>query len=169
MRPGGGKGKGSGFEREVCAKLSLWISKGKNKDIFWRSAMSGGRATIHHSAGQPIRQYGDICAVAPEGHPFIQDWYIECKHLRNLAIASFLLKNEGPLSQFWYKAKQQALNYGTEPMIIAKQNHGPIIVITHIGRLERYTASQLTSHARSCDISLFSDMTLYQRLRKTKD
>ena len=46
MRKGGGKEKGSSFERLVCKRMSMWLSKGERDDLFWRSAMSGGRATV---------------------------------------------------------------------------------------------------------------------------
>jgi hypothetical protein len=168
MRPGGGKGKGSAFERKVCVDLSLMISGGKQSDIFWRSAMSGGRATSrirraknrYRRSVDNVRQGGDICAVAPEGNAFSEHWFVECKFVRRLNLDGFLMLNIGPLAQFWKIAKEQAARHNREPMVIAKQNNGPIIVVTNIGALEHYTASQLTSHARSCDVSLYHDMLL---------
>src|ERR1043166_5512869 len=146
-----GKAKGSGFEREVCKALSKWVSKGKRQDIFWRSAMSGGRATVQHAKGISIRQAGDICAVAPEGHVLTDRWFLECKHVKNLAIQSFLLYGTGALANFWKVAQQQARQHRKSPMIIARQNHLPIIVVTYIGRLELYTSPQFTSHRQNCD------------------
>ena len=46
-----GNKKGGGFERKTLKALSLWISKGERKDIFRRSIMSGGRATIALASG----------------------------------------------------------------------------------------------------------------------
>ena len=37
MRSGGGKQKGSAFEREICKKLSLWFTENERDDIFFRS------------------------------------------------------------------------------------------------------------------------------------
>jgi hypothetical protein len=82
VKKGGGKGKGSSFERKVCVLLSLWVTNGKKKDAFWRSSMSGGRATIHVKRGDKNRQAGDIAAVAPEGHQFTDVFFAECKHVR---------------------------------------------------------------------------------------
>lgn len=121
-----GKQKGSAFEREVCKKLSLWVTGGKQKDVFWRSAMSGGRAT----RDKDVRQAGDITAVAPEGHILTDNVYIECKHYKDLNLASFLLEGRGVLAQFWRKTCTEAVIRGKIPCIIAKQNAKPTLFIT---------------------------------------
>jgi hypothetical protein len=126
----GSKAKGSSFERKICIALSLWVSHGKHKDLFWRSAMSGGRSTVAHHCGEHVRQAGDICSVSPEGHSLTDRWYIECKHLKSLRLETFLLQGKGPLKKFWKTACRQAQQYDREPMLIAKQNNGPILVVT---------------------------------------
>lgn len=61
MKRGGGKNKGSSFEREIAKTLSLWISKGETDDIFWRSTTSGARATTRTKQGkQTANSYGDL-------------------------------------------------------------------------------------------------------------
>lgn len=61
-------GKGSGFERELCRRLSLWASGGKDDDWFWRSSQSGGRATTRFRKGKTTRGHcGDICATSKDG------------------------------------------------------------------------------------------------------
>lgn len=164
MRRGGGKAKGAGFERQVCKALSLLVSDGASTDVFWRSAMSGGRATVHHAKGVSIRQAGDICAVAPEGHEFCDRWFVECKNVKDAGLSSFLISNTGPLAKFWQVAKSQARRHKRSPMIIIRAR-GPVLVITKVGALElewyleNYnTPPILTSRTRHCDISLFGDM-----------
>jgi hypothetical protein len=130
MKKGGGKGKGSAFERKVCAQLSLWVTNGKKKDVFWRSSMSGGRATIHVKRGDKNRQAGDIAAVAAEGYEFTDVFFVECKHVKSLALQGFFLSNIGPLAKFWKKVSKQARDHGKLPMIIAKQNMYPVVVVT---------------------------------------
>jgi hypothetical protein len=127
MRPGGGKQKGSAFEREVCKRLSLWVTSNRRSDVFWRSAMSGGRATIH---GTQVQQCGDICAVAREGYQFAASWFVECKHVRKLGIDSFLINGTGELARFWKLARKLARQHSRNPMIIACQNRMPVIVVT---------------------------------------
>ncbi len=68
MRPGGGHSKGASFERQVCRDLSLWLTEGKHDDCFWRSAMSGGRATVRFKKGRTSRsQAGDISPISGIG------------------------------------------------------------------------------------------------------
>lgn len=131
-----GKQKGGQFERDVCRKLSLWVSGGKQSDLFWRSAMSGGRATVGRHKGQSIRQAGDITAVAPEGHVLTDRFYIECKFYKNLDILSFIFHGKGKLSQFWKDTIREADRHDElEPMLIAKQNNFPTLIITHQNNL----------------------------------
>jgi hypothetical protein len=118
------KAKGGAFEREVCKVLSLWVSHGQRQDLFWRSAMSGGRATVH---GRNVRQCGDVCAVAPEGHHLTDRYFIECKHLKSLDFSG-LLEGRGKLLKYWNIACAQAVKHELIPMLIAKQNNRPVIL-----------------------------------------
>ena len=120
-----GKQKGAGFERDICKALSLWVSKGQNVDLYWRSAMSGGRATV---AKGKVRQAGDITAVAPEGHALTDIFYIECKAYKDINL-DCLVKGKGTLLDFWAIASREALVYDKLPMLIFKRNHWPVLVV----------------------------------------
>lgn len=76
-------GKGSNFEREVCKRLSLWWTELETKprdDVFWRSSISGGRATVRAKTGKStFGSYGDIAAVDPIGLPLLKLVTIELK------------------------------------------------------------------------------------------
>lgn len=128
MRKGGGKGKGSSFEREICTALSKWVTKGEKIDVFWRSAMSGGRATV---AKGLVRQAGDITAVAPEGHIITDALYIECKHLKDISFDG-LIKGNGPLLAIWHKTIVEADKYSRAPVLIFRQNHWPTVMCAGI-------------------------------------
>lgn len=123
---GGGKRKGGLFERECCRTLSLWITNGKRHDCFWRSAMSGGRATL---LGLAVRQAGDIAAVSTEGLPFTDRWFVECKHVRNLMLDRFCIEHSGTLWKFWEVACREAERHVKKPMLIARQNGWPALVL----------------------------------------
>ena len=72
--------KGSNFEREICKQLSLWWSKSKRDDIFWRTAGSGAMAkTRSKSNKKTFGQCGDIQATDPIGQPLINVCSIELK------------------------------------------------------------------------------------------
>lgn len=159
MKAGGSKRKGGSFERDVCERLSLWVSAGKQRDLFWRSAMSGGRSTVAAKKGvQLSRQAGDICAVAPEGHDLTNKHYIECKHLRNIGLHLFLLEDKGPLARFWRTACKQAKHHARSPMMIVKENRLPTLVIAPIGVLsDVYPHVEVQALQQEYGVCLFSN------------
>lgn len=133
MRPGGGKAKGSQFERDICVALSKWVSAGEREDLFWRSAMSGGRATVGKRKGTDLAAHaGDISATHEDGHALTNTWYVECKRYADLNYAAFMLKNEGPLAKFWAETCQQAAAHDKLPMLIAREDRGfTTVIIAH--------------------------------------
>ena len=122
------KRKGSAFERQVCAALSMWISKGQHDDWLWRSAMSGGRGTRREVKRGAQKVSGDICAVAPGGHLLCDYWHIEAKHVKNMQFTSFALKGTGFLATEWKRCRRQAESHGKKAMMIVRQNLMPDIV-----------------------------------------
>lgn len=130
MKSGAGKSKGSGFERHVCKRLSLWLTNGRSDDCLWRSAMSGGRATIQLSEGVVNRtQGGDVSAISPEGYELISRCLIECKFYANLNIVEGLVKGTGSLAAFWKRVVADAGIYGKRPVLVARQNRFPTLAI----------------------------------------
>jgi hypothetical protein len=141
-RGGAGKRKGGAFERAICKQLSLWASRGKAEDWYWRSSMSGGRATIRQRRGEKnVLQGGDVCCVGPRGHRLTKLFFIECKFYRDLHLDNLLKPNPGtkpPLVEFWNICSKEAAKHGRIPLLIAKQNGmEPIVVINW------FTLSQL--------------------------
>lgn len=116
----------------ICKKLSLWVTDGKRTDVFWRTAMSGGRATVAHTKGRDVRQVGDITAVAPEGHALSDPLVIECKFYKDLDITSFILINKGKLASFWRQTSKLAYIHSRQPWLIAKENRTPALLITRL-------------------------------------
>ena len=121
-----GKQKGSAYEREICVALSKWITSGEKIDCLWRSAMSGGRATVQKGK---VRQGGDITAIAPEGHVLVDKLYLECKSYKELSIDCFI-KGKGTLISFWEVAVKEAAKYDKIPSLIFKQNNWPTMFAT---------------------------------------
>lgn len=164
MRSGGGKNKGSAYERKVCEKLSLWITHGKAKDCLWRSAMSGGRATVHHAKGSKVRQVGDVVAVSPEGHA-LDAFFFECKHYKSLDIEAFLLTGKGRLAKFWSIITREAKKHERKPVLIARQNRTPDLVLTMPGewtQLFGESVPGMTINVRRkgirCELRLFDEL-----------
>jgi len=71
MKKGGGKNKGSSFERKICKELSLWWSGGKSDSIFYRTGGSGGtgdaRRRVDH--GQTAEEIRDDAPVETPATP----------------------------------------------------------------------------------------------------
>lgn len=123
MRPGGGKTKGAEFERQVCKTLSLWVSNGERQDIFWRSAMSGGRATVAAKRGIKLStQAGDISAIDPLGNKLIDNFIVECKYHRNIKLETLFTGRKGGIYEFWETLSALASKHSKKPMLIFKQN-----------------------------------------------
>lgn len=136
MKQGGGKAKGTAFERGVCKDLSLWVSHGEDQDLFWRSSISGGRATVALRKGRAIKPAGDICAVSPGGHRLTDRFFIECKFYRDLELRRFLI-HAGRLWEFWEHCVKQALQHGRTPLLIARQNRFPTLLLCLVGALRQ--------------------------------
>lgn len=164
MRAGGGKNKGSAYERRVCAQLSRWITHGAKDDCLWRASMSGGRATVHHRKGSVVRQVGDIVAVSPEGH-VLDGYFIECKHVKNLSLDAFFLTGKGVLANFWRIACQEATKHERTPMLIARQNRYPDLVLTIPGQLAEFLVPRpvgmvirISQKGLQCELRLFDEL-----------
>ena len=159
MRAGGGKKKGSAFERRICKALSLWLTNGRQTDCLWRSAMSGGRATVGRKKGESIRQAGDICAVSPEGFALTDLFYFELKHVRNLRLHSFIFSS-GPLQEFWDEAVSQARHYKKSPVLIARSGNMPTIVLEKKGspHFLHDTIPPLAVVGRYCEVRKLDDI-----------
>jgi hypothetical protein len=128
MKPGGGKQKGGAFERRICRELSLWMSNGLHEDLYWRSAMSGGRSTVAAGKGKRLAaQAGDISCVNEAGHALTDKFLIECKTYRDLQFEG-LIRGKGHLADFWSETIRAAERYNKYPMLIAKQNQQPAII-----------------------------------------
>ena len=126
-RGSGSKQKGGGFERAVCKHLSLWMSRGVHDDWFWRSAMSGGRATVQRAKGKRNQtQTGDVSAIHPQGARLTDKFVIECKSVKDLALHGLFVKpSYGALVNYWIKLCEDCTTCGKRPMLIARQNFFP--------------------------------------------
>ncbi len=132
MKPGGSSAKGGAFERQVCKDLSLWISNGQKTDLFWRSAMSGGRATLLFKKDEvSASQSGDITAIDSGGLAFASKYFIECKHRKHLSMHQIITGGNGDLIKSWEKTCKQAIDHKKRPIMIARQNHMPRLIIMH--------------------------------------
>lgn len=140
MKPGGGKQKGAAFERKMCKALSRWVSfpyHSDRDDLFWRSAMSGGRATLakKDNTGRKLQE-GDISALggtdeeAKLAAKFLEFVSIECKFLADCKLESFIMDNKGPLRKALDQASENC-SYTKAPLVLAKSNRRDVIMLAH--------------------------------------
>lgn len=155
MRKGGGKQKGSQFEREICVRLSRWVSGGSQEDCFWRSAMSGGRSTVAARKGKRLAaQGGDISCIHPIGQPFADLFMAECKFYADLDFTG-LLTGRGKIVQFWKTAHKEANRLEKLPFLIAKQNRMPVFVCVSKAGLGRLDLNPVTAILHSSPLDLY--------------
>lgn len=124
-----GKGKGSAFERKICVLLSMWVSELLRQDLFWRSAMSGGRATVMRKKGASnTSQGGDISAVDILGMPLTTAFSIECKFYACLDMDNAVYTGKGKIIEHWKQTLRDAEASGKLPMMVTKENRRNILV-----------------------------------------
>jgi hypothetical protein len=137
VRAGGGKSKGGQFERDICRALSLWVTRGKRDDIYWRSAMSGGRATVGLRSGKKRKaQAGDISYVDKKGKPLLDVFVIDCKFRQPKHVRFDVLLTKaayaGTVLEYWDKIRGEARKFNKRPMLIIKQNNAPTFVFVYL-------------------------------------
>ena len=135
MKSGGGKAKGSGYEREIAKFLTKWITGSEKPYCFWRSPSSGALATI--SAAMDAS--GDIIPIRDEGKFLTNLFSIEIK--TGYPHADFFqhfkdMKND-VIKAFWIQCCTDAKKADKYPMLIFKKSGlKPIIGINSITRAE---------------------------------
>jgi len=126
MKKGGGSQKGSGFERVIAKKLSLWWTQDLDEprdDIFWRTSGSGARATSRTKKKKKTAyEYGDITFTDPIGKPLIDCILFECKkgYTKEVDLLDFFFENnkKSVLFDWWRKAIEEMKEAGRKNCIL---------------------------------------------------
>ena len=147
MKKGGGKRKGSGFEREIAKDLSLWITKDLRNDIFWRTHSSGSLGTV----GGRRLEYGDIMAIDDLGKPLTDNYNIECRCGKCLDIRHLVhpTKNSS-IIQLIEEGRTNAKLSNRKSLWIIKEHGKRILVMLNIGD------SSEVGHLVKADFPIFS-------------
>ena len=131
MRVGGGKAKGSQWERDCGKAISLWLTHGERPDIMSRNVLSGGSFTNAENAGKvSSRMPGDMMAAHPLAFRFLSHFSIECKHLKSLNLDAYLFdpRMQTPFGHIITLARRQAQSINLQYMVIAKQNNREAVI-----------------------------------------
>ncbi len=128
--------KGSEFERLVCRKLTEWVTGSPTPEIFWRSAVSGAKATQDRKAGRASNMGGDIVAVHPAGQPFMERFSVECKNRKTYGRLENLIdcKSKGEFLQWWWQCAEDASLAAKLPLLIYKAKGTPIYIAFHTNK-----------------------------------
>lgn len=164
MKKGGGKKKGGQFEREVCKDLSLAVSRNQRRDLFWRSAMSGGRATVMTAQGLDNKaQVGDVSAIAPEGAFLTDQFVFECKHVKDLGLHNWMLYGTGPIQRYLTETMPKASDSKRKTVLVARQNGIAPIVVTDAAWIWQREGAQASTSDR---IALPGSVTFHNHALK---
>ena len=114
------KTKGSNYERDFAKRLSAWWTYGQLQDAFWRTSLSGGKATV---SGSDVH-VGDICALRPIGVPLENCVVFELKRGYNKSIILdwLLLGSTSLIGQWWKKGFDQAAALNRKFILIVKHD-----------------------------------------------
>lgn len=158
MKKGGGKNKGSDFERQICKALSKWWTAERKDDVFIRSVTSGAWSTVRRrqAAQQTYGQSGDIAINDPEGQDLLDAFCFELKC--GYGAWTFIEVIEGNykpsvkkhIEQFIQQAEENASNsHALSPALILKRDRKqPIILITRrmFVHIEKWSTTDIPQH-----------------------
>lgn len=128
------KQKGSDFERATGRALSLWLTDNERGDLFARNVLSGGVFTTNIKKGNTaeLGTPGDLMANHPRAFRFLERFQVECKHKAKLDLEAFLFDYRAGsfLAKTLRGLRVQSHKLGSAPLVVAKQNNKPIILLT---------------------------------------
>jgi hypothetical protein len=153
-----GKNKGNQFERDMCRRLSIWISDGKRDDLLWRSNSSGGQFTQRaKTKGGFESQAGDIVSIDPLSKPFMDLCTVELKNYNSLQLQGLLYFGKFKITTFWQTHVALSKKVHKMPILIGKELRKPtIILLPPMARdVFKYEKAPLTNGA--CTVSLLED------------
>ena len=128
-----GKIKGDNYERIISKKLSIWLSKGENDDLFWRTQGSGSRHTTRYKKNLTLEgQSGDVASVrSGVSEEFLKVFCVEIKFYKDINLWGIVTKSKVGLLGFWKQADEQAKRVNKMPILIVKQNYKPALLISN--------------------------------------
>lgn len=141
MKRGGGKRKGSAFERWAARQLSLWLTGGADYTQLIRSVSSGGW-TAGRTSTEAWRNVGDLAPNGPAGERFRETFAVECKHHRRIDLWALWTHDDGGLlGQWWGKLQKEIAaspRPSLRPLLVFRANRVPTMVATQAAVLTEW-------------------------------
>lgn len=136
--------KGSKFERSVCTDLSHWWSCDERDDLFWRTAGSGGRATVRGRRGKQTEgACGDIYSTHKSSRKLTRLITFELKRGYNRAtladVADASPQAKMQTFEDWFEQAELSANNGRTPfwaLIHKRDRREAMIYFPHLLYLE---------------------------------
>lgn len=152
MNGAGSKSKGASFERKTCEQLSLWVSCMTRTDVFWRAAMSGGRASLKKRQNNDLKydaQAGDISATHEMGHLLLDVFTIDCKFYKDLGMIRWIWNNKCAFHDDWLKLIEGCDAVDKLPLMVVRQNRLDTLLILDCDGAELFSTiyPKLQPHA----------------------
>lgn len=135
MRVGGGKAKGSGFERDTAKKIvKAFKDFGVEQKDCWRSVLSGGH----------VISAGDLWMSEKLEKLF--PYVIECKFRKKVKWENILLGNEKAEEMKWVAQVLEAVTKrnGLSPLLVVKENNCSVLVLSPCKK-EKLNSIRLTT------------------------
>jgi hypothetical protein len=117
------KTRANRWERESARILSLWLSKGKRKDLFWRTNSSGAKGTVTKEKNHS----GDIVAVDDRGKWFQERFLVEAKWKKD-----FSFESETDIKKWIKRYSKTAGGIKKEPFVMLKGKKGVVYTIFRV-------------------------------------
>jgi hypothetical protein len=114
------KTRANNWERQSARVLSTWLSRGKRKDLFWRTNSSGAKGARTHEKNHS----GDIVAVDSKGKWFQDRFLIESKWKKD-----FSFESETEIKKWIKRYSKTAKDVGKELFLMVKGKKGVIYVL----------------------------------------
>lgn len=159
MRAGGGRAKGSSFERKVASMIVCTFEEfGITKKDCYRTPLSGGH--VHASGKDP----GDLC-ISPKLRKYF-NYCVECKSYRNLDWPKLLSNkiDKGHWTKWWRQVTKSA---GTkkQPLLVFQQNRSDVFVMVKFGLYEMRLGPMLKTKINGDPVIIitFSKLLVIQR------
>ncbi len=155
------KNKGNTFERNISERLSLWLTKGKEKRAVWRSDTSGGAATIWAKKKEEARYVqanaGDIRQIAEKGlYPELDDFFnsyvVECKAYAKI---DFYPPFNKTMTNWFDQLIREKDATGKQAVLIAKGNNRKVLYCQEPNDEHPDATLLLTTHYKDLILNVY--------------
>lgn len=118
MKPGGGRGKGSAFERQIAKVFEKWARESGVKVHIKRTPLSGGWGNKAEFSTQ-----GDL-VCSNKKFPFS----VECKKQEKWYLEQILYNEKCKVFSWWDQCRRET-SKKKYPLLVFSKNHFPVLVM----------------------------------------